>query len=48
MKARHEALLEDFTVEFPPAVIQQWTDRIEAWNTDHSNPNPYEVVETGM
>jgi hypothetical protein len=48
MKVRHEELLEDFSAEFPPEVIQRWTKNIEAWNADPSNPNPYEDVESGM
>jgi hypothetical protein len=48
MKVRHEELLEDFSAEFPPEVIERWTKDIEAWNADPNNPNPYEDVETGM
>jgi hypothetical protein len=48
MKVRHEELLEDFSAEFPPEVIQRWTKDIEAWNADPSKPNPYEDVEMGM
>ena len=47
MKARHEELLEDFSAEFPPEVIQRWSRDIEAWNEDPSNRNPYEDAETG-
>jgi hypothetical protein len=47
MKSKHEELLEQFTAEFTPSVIAQWTNAIDAWNSDPSNPNPYEEVEIG-
>ena len=48
MKVRHEELLEDFSAEFPPEMIERWTKGIEAWNVNPDNPNPYEDVEIGM
>jgi hypothetical protein len=48
MKVRHEELLEDFSAEFPPEVIERWIKDIEAWDANPNNRNPYEDVETGM
>jgi hypothetical protein len=47
MRSKHEELLQQFTEEFPLSVIAQWTNTIDAWNSDPSNPNPYEEVEIG-
>ena len=47
MKRWHQELLDEFSVEFPPDVISQWVEMIEAWNADPSRPNPYEEIENG-
>ena len=48
MKARHQDLLDCFTAKFTPEVIEKWTSMVEAWDEDHSQPNPYEEPESGM
>ena len=48
MKIKHEELLARFTAKFSPDVIDKWTKMIEAWDLDHSKPNPYEEPENGM
>jgi len=47
METKHCALLAWFTAKFTPEVIEKWSEMVEAWDQDHSQPNPYEEPETG-
>jgi len=47
MKIRHEELLEEFTASFSDEIITGWISKIEAWNSDSTQPNPYQEVESG-
>jgi hypothetical protein len=46
MKIRHEELLEEFTAGFSDEIVSGWVSKIEAWNADSTQPNPYEEVES--
>jgi hypothetical protein len=48
MRIKHGNLLARFTAKFTPEVIERWTRMVEAWDQDHSQPNPYEEPENGM
>ncbi|KIY52531.1 hypothetical protein FISHEDRAFT_69789 [Fistulina hepatica ATCC 64428] len=42
MRAAHLELLKDFETSLNAAEIAAWTAEVEAWESDHSQPNPYE------
>ncbi|TDL14398.1 hypothetical protein BD410DRAFT_734138 [Rickenella mellea] len=42
-RARHEADYSRLSASVPAEDVDSWTILIEAWETDHSNLNPYEV-----
>jgi len=47
MKTKHRSLLNRFTVKLSPDIVQQWMDMIDAWEGDHTRPNPYEEPRSG-
>ena len=49
MKAKHEAIFEDYNNTFLQDTVAQWTADVERWNDDHSSkPDPYEEPTSGM
>ena len=47
LKIRQEAVFAQFTAKFAPEVVDRWAAMIDAWETDHQKPNPYEDVGKG-
>ncbi|KAH7904648.1 hypothetical protein BJ138DRAFT_1018848, partial [Hygrophoropsis aurantiaca] len=42
MHAKHQDILERYTTTFPVSTIRDWEHRIEVWENDMTQPNPYE------
>ncbi|EIW81450.1 hypothetical protein CONPUDRAFT_55555, partial [Coniophora puteana RWD-64-598 SS2] len=40
--AVHSSKLEDMEANFPKETIASWTGEVEAWESDHTSPNPFE------
>lgn len=46
MRVKHEGLHVEFSNAFPVDVINEWTQMVEDWDTDHQKPNPYVDLAT--
>ena len=38
---KHRKAFNDFNKLFPAEVINEWSDKVRAWDSDMSKPNPY-------
>lgn len=48
MREKHRNIFNQFSSTFRPDVVQKWERMVEDWNKDHSKPNPYAEVMSGM
>jgi hypothetical protein len=48
MKKKHRKLEILSTASYPAAIIIAWKAIIIAWDEDHGNRDPYELLESGM
>jgi len=47
MKAKHEEIFKQFTATFPVTIVKEWTEMVERWEGNASQPNPYMESESG-
>jgi hypothetical protein len=47
MAAKHCAIANKFSAQYPPATIEKWTKMIADWDADTTKPCPYEDAKQG-
>ncbi|TDL15288.1 hypothetical protein BD410DRAFT_732930, partial [Rickenella mellea] len=46
MQAEHGRLFDDLTLSLHADQLEKWRAMVEAWNADHTNPDPYSLPTT--
>jgi hypothetical protein len=48
MSKKHQALLSALSATFPAETVAEWTNMVDTWQEDMSQPNPFEEITLGM
>lgn len=48
MRIKQHRIFREYNVTFAPAMVQNWEKMVQDWNDDHTKPDPYEELMTGM
>jgi hypothetical protein len=48
MSKKHRALLSALSATFPAETVAEWTNMVDKWQEDTSQPNPFEEIALGM
>ena len=47
MSSRHQATFKALSTTFPTETVKEWTEMLEQWLVDLSEPDPFEEVTIG-